>query len=228
MDFSLVNAPFECIDDPPRELRKKFQNPNNPNQKFKSWLKFHQWLSQKDRETESPDVVFGLEESVDYLIDIMRQQGPFDGVLCFSQGGIMFRHFHRITQEIDPQSFKLNETKQTFQMPKFMISVASPVFPKMKFKYKNQEYAQRCIPQFNFPSIHLQGTKDQYNADVRIEQLFMKEANPVVVSFDEGHKFPRIISDPEFAKLKTFVLEQYNVKNGSFDGFDCDYERYNF
>ena len=56
----------------------------------------------------------------------------------------------------------------------------------------------------------------------------MKEANPVVVSFDEGHKFPRIIPDPEFAKLRTFVLEQYNTKNGSYDGFDCDYERYNF
>ena len=72
-----------------------------------------------------------------------------------------------------------------------MISVASPVFPKMKFKYKNEEYAQRCVPQFDFPSIHLQGTKDQYNADVTIEQLFKKEANPVVVVFEEGHKFPR-------------------------------------
>ena len=49
MDFTLVNAPFECIDDPPRELRKKFIFPNNPNQKFKSWLKFHQWLPQQDQ-----------------------------------------------------------------------------------------------------------------------------------------------------------------------------------
>ena len=113
-------------------------------------------------------------------------------------------------------------------MPKFMISVASPVFPKMKFKYKNEEYAQRCVPQFDFPSIHLQGTKDQYNADVTIEQLFKKESNPVVVVFEEGHKFPRTIADSEFAKLKTFVLSQYVLKNGSDDGFDCDYERYNF
>ena len=91
-------------------------------------------------------MVFGHEECVDYLVDIMRSEGPFDGVLCFSQGGIIFRHFHRITQEIDPQAFALpgvSDGRQTFQMPKFMISVASPVFPKMRFRYKNDEYAQR-------------------------------------------------------------------------------------
>ena len=95
-------------------------------------------------------------------------------------------------------------------MPRFMVSVASPVFPKMKFKYKNQEYAQRCTPQFNFPSIHLQGTKDQYNENeknVTIDQLFMKEAKPIKVVFEEGHKFPRTIADSEFAKLKNFVYE---------------------
>ena len=110
--------------------------------KFKSWLKFHSWLPTEEQKFESPDVVFGHEESIDYLVDIMRSDGPFDGVLCFSQGGIIFRHFHRITQEIDPEAFALqgaSDGRQKFQMPKFMISVASPVFPKMRFRYKNDE-----------------------------------------------------------------------------------------
>ena len=145
MEFTIVNAPFDCEDAPPRELQKKFF-PEQPSAKFKSWLKFHSWLPTEEKKYESPDVVFGHEECVDYLVDIMRSEGPFDGVLCFSQGGIIFRHFHRITQEIDPQAFALpgaSDDRQTFHMPKFMISVASPVFPKMRFRYKNDEYAQR-------------------------------------------------------------------------------------
>ena len=109
----------------------------------------------------SPNEVYGLEESVAHLIDAIKLQGPFDGVIGFSQGGIIFRHFHRITQEIDRKSFEspIDSSKQVFEMPKFMISVASPVF-KMKFRYKGQTYEQRMTPQFNFPSVHLHGTSD--------------------------------------------------------------------
>ena len=58
--------------------------------------------------------------------------------------------------------------------------------------------------------------------------MFHDEAQAEVVSFNEGHKFPRTIKDEEFKKLKSFVFEQYKEKNGSEDGFDCDYEKYNF
>ena len=58
--------------------------------------------------------------------------------------------------------------------------------------------------------------------------MFYPEAKAKVVEFDEGHKFPRTISDEGFKELKNFVLEQYKEKNGSEDGFDCDYDRYNF
>ena len=58
----------------------------------------------------------------------------------------MYRHFHRITQEIDPDAFKhtVDRSKQVLKLPKFMMTVASPVFP-MKFRYKNEFYSQRTI-----------------------------------------------------------------------------------
>jgi hypothetical protein len=49
-----------------------------------------------------------------------------------------------------------------------------------------------------------------------------------VISFDEGHKFPRCISDEGFGVLKDFVKEQFTEKNGSEVGFEVDYEKYNF
>jgi hypothetical protein len=74
----------------------------------------------------------------------------------------MYRHFYRITQLIDPDKYKDRYGNPTFQLPKFMISIASPVFPNMKFEYNGIEYKYENVPMFNFPSIHLNGLKDQY------------------------------------------------------------------
>jgi hypothetical protein len=45
-------------------------------------------------------------------------------------------------------------------MPKFMITVASPVFPHMKFLYRGKIEKQQETPHFDFPSCHLHGMKD--------------------------------------------------------------------
>lgn len=49
-----------------------------------------------------------------------------------------------------------------------------------------------------------------------------------MITFDDGHKFPRCLSDEGFDTLKSFVKDQFSVKNGSDVGFEVDYEKYNF
>ena len=229
MEFVLIDAPFKCQDEPMRETKKFLDTPSSH---FKQWLIFHQQLSAEEKAYSAPDIVTGLEEATQYLVDVLKgPDGPFDGVLCFSQGGIIFRHFYRITQEIDPQVYQVSSDPkdgQIFQMPKFMISVACPVFEGMKFKYKDQYYEQRTTKQFSFPSIHLVGTKDKYYQNLKCFSLFTDESQPKQINFDEGHKFPRAISDDDYGVLKEFVFEQYTSKNGDAEGFDVDTERYNF
>ena len=99
IDFVTIDAPFECREDPPQELKRFLAKGRK---KFRSWLKFPSWEEDLGL---GPNEVCGLEEAVDHLISALKTQGPFDGVLGFSQGGIIFRHFYRITQEIDPDSF---------------------------------------------------------------------------------------------------------------------------
>mmetsp|Transcript_27560 Transcript_27560/g.36829 ORF Transcript_27560/g.36829 Transcript_27560/m.36829 type:complete len:154 (-) Transcript_27560:366-827(-) len=142
MDFVVVDAPLECPSDPPRELKRFLTSSGRSH--FRSWLKFAQWTPELNLD---PDTVYGLEEVVAFLVDVLKSQGPFDGVLCFSQGGIIYRHFHRITQEIDRASFqsRADPRRQVFEMPKFMISVGSPVFD-MQFCYKGELYRQRMTP----------------------------------------------------------------------------------
>lgn len=109
-----------------------------------------------------------------------------------------------------------------------MISIASPVFPKMKFEYKNIEYGYVSIPMFDFPSIHLKGTKDNYLTQLTCDKHFKPESNPLVVTFEDGHRFPRCLSDEGFTVLKNFVKAQFINKNGDETGIEIDYERYNF
>ncbi len=98
----------------------------------------------------------------------------------------------------------------------------------MKFCYKNIEYSQTEEVTFDFPSIHLNGLKDSYFNLLTCHQLFKTEANPKVINFDDGHRFPRCIGDEGFTALKVFVKEQFNDKNGDERGFEVDYEKYNF
>lgn len=63
-----------------------------------------------------------------------------------------------------------------------------------------------------------------------------------MIDFDEGHKFPRVISDDGFAQLKEFVRERYYEKNkmdqqNTTEGnngkeeersFEVNYEKFNF
>ena len=47
-------------------------------------------------ERYAPTTVNGVEESVKVVVDAIKNAGPFDGVISFSQGSIFFRHLMRI------------------------------------------------------------------------------------------------------------------------------------
>ena len=67
-------------------------------------------------------VSFGIEASLQLLAHTLTTHGPFDGALCFSQGGIFLRHAHRIMFDVDRAAF----VDAAAAFPKFAICVASP------------------------------------------------------------------------------------------------------
>lgn len=66
MEFVVVDAPLECPDEPPKEL-KRFLRPGRTH--FRSWLKFSSWEPELEL---SPEVVYGLEEVVSFLADVCK------------------------------------------------------------------------------------------------------------------------------------------------------------
>jgi hypothetical protein len=83
MEFVVVDAPFKCMDEPPKELRR-FMPQNQENCRFRSWFLFPTWGESDRAQNLSPECVYGLEEVSNFLADFLEKQGPFDGVLAFS------------------------------------------------------------------------------------------------------------------------------------------------
>lgn len=69
MDFVLVDAPFECHDSP---LPGTSRFANYEGAKFRAWLMFYEHLSQEDKSVITPDIVSGLEKSVEFLINVIK------------------------------------------------------------------------------------------------------------------------------------------------------------
>ena len=79
-------------------------------------------------------------------------------------------------------------------MPRFFITVASPISVGMKFEYKGKSYAQRFTKQFDFPSLHFVSPMDKYIAEgLTTDKLFTDKSKPKLIMYDEGHMFPKTL-----------------------------------
>ena len=83
----------------------------------------------------------------------MKDNGPFDGVLTFSQGGILFRHLDRTLFLIDSDTYR--DVHPIF--PKFLIALGGPLFQWQSFQYKGDWYKEDCSL-IGVDSCHLYGT----------------------------------------------------------------------
>eukprot|EP00347_Sterkiella_histriomuscorum_P010650 403375457 len=209
MDFYYVDGPHECQEEP----GDYFVSKGHPGP-YRSWLKFEAWKlgkSDDDEEKQAPNVIFGLEDSTNVILDMMRKHGPFDGIIGFSQGSIIFRHFYRLTQDIDPQAFDI-----PCEMPKFIISFSGPLFKTSKITYKGQLYAQDDY-KYSVESIHIYGEKDIY-LEALIESEYYNK-NPVIVKHSDGHKIPKDFTEEHRQIINDFIKDKYVKKYGSEEGF---------
>ena len=90
MEFTTIDGTYDCPQDPPASLAK-FLVDGRTN--FREWLKLP-FFSPKEGVPDKS--AYGLEDSVTYLKQILSSN-QYDGVIAFSQGGIFYRHFWRIT-----------------------------------------------------------------------------------------------------------------------------------
>ena len=136
-----------------------------------------------------------------HVVDYMNTNGPFDGILGFSQGGIVARF-------IAKSNAKVFKKYRPNILPSFLILFSSGLmwapFDEMLTKY-------------DVPILHIYGKNDKvtpdYNSSINVEGV------KSVIEHDKGHSIPRL-ANGEMETFIEFIKQQYLAKFGVEMKFD--------
>ncbi len=167
----------------PKQTKKDNESDQNEEKKLnelnlqeeKGW-----WFSFSDKSYDAcqiTDCDFGFTESLDYIDDLFKQQGPFDGIFAFSQGASFGSILCRL-------SFT-NSEKYNFIRFKFAILVAG-----FKSGQIQHDIYYDLDNKINIPSLHLIGTSDKVISSEMSLKLTDYFSNAKVHMHDGGHFIP--------------------------------------
>jgi hypothetical protein len=131
-----------------------------------------------------PYVYQGIEEGLGTIAKTMQSEGPFDGVLGFSQGGALAGMVTSLCEPIRRQAFEAAEQKGGMPFPKSFISNGSgsndsPIHPQLRFGVSysgfaasnNPLYEPFYEPKMTTPVCHFIGSVDTVVSEERSLQL---------------------------------------------------------
>ena len=147
------------------------------------------WFSKPDRSyyaLQRTDCCLGFQESVDVIRTAFKEQGPFDGVLGFSQGA-SFVPLLGVIKQREPDG------PIQFRFAILVAAFKSLVEPHSEY------YA--TSPLLDVPSIHIIGASDAVIPAHVSEELVTLCMGAAVYRHDGGHYIPAS------APLKTAVVE---------------------
>lgn len=163
------NIEFVTIDGPFQISRSLVNDPSLIPLLEKTGQKCFSWLR-----VMHENVYVYLDQTMNYIIDFIKKEGPFDGVLGFSQGGMIASYFTYYCEFFE-------EKIKGWSKPKFTILISSGVFfpPQVKKKFI-----------INTPSIHFIGENDfLFAKTLFISTLYSK---PTLIFHKEGHRIPKM------------------------------------
>jgi len=180
IEFVFINSPFPFID---YDFLKTSDNSSNEQR--------YQWMSYKPGWPVTMYNYDTIKESIEYIIDYINQNGPFDGLLGFSQGAIVC-----VTMLLKIPNWPLIPS-----CIKFVILVGCPPI--------NDQTIKPILETFNkqdqLPTLHISGMNDTLITPEMSEIVF-KYFNPSLAEFylhKGGHYCP---NDSDFRqRLKAFI-----------------------
>lgn len=184
-ELVFVDAPHSNKGPPPKDVAGIFEGP------YYEWFTIHKSESQQPG---GPPITayMGLEQSEEYLCQIMREQGPFDGLIGFSQGGLMAsvlvaqQRAGLLLQDMPPLRFVL------------LFGSVMSHHPRHVETYQGR---------VQVPSCHVVGHQDWVKEHAI--DLARQFQNPIVIMHPRGHVIPRL-QGPHLAVLKSYLASFMN------------------
>ncbi|XP_064648084.1 esterase OVCA2-like [Lineus longissimus] len=134
------------------------------------------WFSREDDyflAKERSDCCKGYEESLEVIKTAFEEQGPFDGVLGFSQGGSMVSLLCGLREQNPDSPFKFD----------FAILVAS-------FQSRSSQHDILYSKPITLPTLHVFGDTDKVIQKEMSEELLPHFVNPITLQHPGGHFIP--------------------------------------
>eukprot|EP00043_Microstomoeca_roanoka_P007259 m.69965 g.69965 ORF g.69965 m.69965 type:complete len:227 (+) comp13756_c0_seq2:130-810(+) len=166
-DFVLFDAPHRINPDAPMD---------DPASEELGWYFCHDRYYHSTEETAN---YVGFEESLTRVQQVMAEEGPFDGVLAFSQGAQFLATLCAHMQQARLQG---KELPLAFN---FAVLVSG-----FKSYSKQDQGVFNPDVQIDIPSLHIMGTTDQVIPVELSQHLATYFVEPVVVKHDGGHFVP--------------------------------------
>ncbi|ORX49990.1 FSH1-domain-containing protein [Piromyces finnis] len=123
---------------------------------------------------------FGLEESLELLLKIMKEEGPFDGVFGFSQGSSMAAI---LCSHLELENEKGNQ--EVPPTPKFVMFFSG--FRPDDDAYNKYFNSERKL---KIKSLHVYGEEDKWLNPERSKKLATFYENPTILTHSGGHFIP--------------------------------------
>lgn len=152
----------------------------------------------------------GFKHSFNYVVDYMNENGPYDGVLGFSQGSF----FVRTLLKLDEFNSDLPRLKHT---PKFGIILSGPVklsvIPDI-FETCPQD-AYKTMSSYSQPLLYMYGEADHMLE--KIKYGIIEEGEYYVIKHKSGHNVPKLYGSKldqfiDFIDLVYYKIYKQNIR----------------
>ncbi|XP_052248811.1 esterase OVCA2-like isoform X2 [Dreissena polymorpha] len=157
------------------------------------------WFSRLDNSYVAKDYTDccpGYQDSIDLVTGVFKEQGPFDGVLSFSQGAAFASLLCGIQQQNPDSPIKFN----------FVIFVAG-------FKSRQSAHNVLYSKKITIPSLHVFGKTDKVIMKEMSEDLLQYFEAPTVLEHEGGHFVPA--SGPQKPVYTDFLQKMLAKKASS-------------
>ncbi|VEN58195.1 unnamed protein product [Callosobruchus maculatus] len=192
--FTFITAPHKVIPvDDSNDLNKSEEPGQSQDEELYAW--FFNRDDNTYRGIRDGGPAIGFEESVKLIEQIFTEEGPFDGLVGFSQGACFVGLLCAMQQR--------GLTKFNFGFAVLAAGFKSECFPHLKY------YSDRI----NLPSLHIFGETDKINPTESSEALSNCFEDPVIVRHPGGHYLPASAAEkPQYRKFFELQLLRKQCK----------------
>lgn len=184
------------------------------------------WAWWKRKGKGEPYVYDGIETGLAKIADVLKTDGPFDGVVGFSQGGACAAMLASLLEPNRPAAFAAQE-KESGGMP-YPSSFSSGIHPPLKFAVSYSGFAARGAnpytafyePKIATPVLHFLGTQDVVVEEARslaLVEACERREDRYVVYHPGGHFLPST-QKASVNALVGFIKEVLHEEEGEGKG----------